>query len=58
MPAATIVEYRNTADFPTSPGGHFFYSADPGEQGYVDSGAAGAFVRTGRSIKIGGTTQV
>lgn len=57
-PANTLVEYRNSADFASSPGGHFFYSADPGEQAFVDSGGAGAFNRTGRSIKIGGTSQV
>ena len=59
LPAAnTVVEYKDVLDFPGAPGGHFFYSADPGEQGYVDSGAAGAFVRTGRTFKIGGPTQV
>jgi hypothetical protein len=39
--SGTVVEYKDTLDFPNSPGGHFFYSSDPGEQGYVDSGAAG-----------------
>lgn len=30
LPAAnTVVEYKDTLDFPESPGGHFFYSADP-----------------------------
>jgi len=56
--AATVVEYNDMLDFPNSPGGHYFFSSDPGEQGYVDSGAAGAFVRTGRSFKIGGPTPV
>jgi hypothetical protein len=56
--SGTVVEYKNNLDFPNSPGGHFFYSSDPGEQGYVDSGAAGAFVRTGRSFKIGGPSAV
>ena len=59
LPAVnTVVEYKDTADFPESPGGHFFYSSDPGEQSYVDSGAAGAFLRTGRTFKIGGASQV
>ena len=56
--ANTVVEYKDTLDFPESPGGHFFYSSDPGEQGYVDSGAAGAFDRTGRTFKIGGASSV
>ena len=30
--AATVVEYTNRSDFPHSPGGQFFYSADPPEQ--------------------------
>ncbi|NMG15904.1 hypothetical protein [Aromatoleum bremense] len=50
----TVIEYRNTKDFPGAPGGHFFYSATGEEQGIVDSGAAGAFVRTGRTFKSGG----
>ena len=53
-----VVEYRNTADFPNSPGGHFFYSSDRAEQVAVDSGSAGAFTRTGRSFLIGGTSPV
>jgi hypothetical protein len=34
--SGTLVEYINTDDFPASPGGHFFYSADPAEQAAVD----------------------
>ena len=56
--AGTVVEYLNTADFPTSPGGHFFYSSDPAEQAAVDGGAAGQFSRTGRQFLIGGTSPV
>lgn len=53
-PATTVVEYQNTQDFPSSPGGHFFYTANPGEQALVDSGAEGHFVRTGRTFNSGG----
>jgi hypothetical protein len=56
--ANIVVEYKDTADFPNSPGGHFFYASDPDEQAAVDSGAAGAFIRTGRQFKIGGASQV
>jgi len=50
----TVVEYRNTADFPGSPGGHFFYTADPAQQNTLDSGTYGQFLRTGRSFRAGG----
>ena len=53
-----VIEYLNTADFPNSPGGHFFYSSDPAEQAAVDSGAAGQFARTGRQFSTGGTHPV
>ena len=53
-----VVEYINTLDFPTSPGGHFFYTNDPAEQASVDAGAAGRFSRTGNSFKSGGTKQL
>jgi len=56
--AATVVEYSNRNDFPHSPGGQFFYSADPPEQATVDLGAAGSFYRTGRTFLTGGTTPV
>ncbi len=49
-----VVEYRNTADFPGDPGGHFFYSSDTSEQQFVDGGGAGRWSRTGRSFKTGG----
>ena len=55
---SVVVEYRNGADFPGSPGGHFFYSSDPAEQAAVDSGAAGQFRRTGRQFFTGGTSPV
>jgi carboxyl-terminal processing protease len=54
--AQTVVEYVNTLDFPLSPGGQFFYSADPGEQVFVDSGGAGRFKRTGNAFLAGGAT--
>jgi len=37
---------------------NYFITADPVEQAAVDSGAAGAFLRTGDSFKAGGTNQV
>ncbi len=54
--AQTVVEYVNSADFPRSPGGQYFYSADPGEQAFVDSGGAGRFKRTGQAFLAGGPT--
>ena len=51
----TVVEYQNTEDFPGSPGGHFFYTDDPGEQAIVDSGGDGHFVRTGKTFNAGGS---
>jgi hypothetical protein len=53
-----VVEYIDTVDFPTSPGGHFFYSSDPAEQAAVDAGAAGHFQRTGRQFRTGGSVPV
>ncbi|WP_239187103.1 hypothetical protein [Candidatus Nitrotoga sp. HW29] len=52
--AGTVIEYRNTQDFPKSPGGNFFYTSDPAEAAFVDSGGAGHFVRTGKSFNAGG----
>lgn len=54
----TVVEYVNTGNFPLSPGGHYFYSADVREQVAVDVGEVGAFKRTGRSFKAGGYAAV
>jgi hypothetical protein len=55
-PTATgrVIEYRNTAEFPGSPGGQFFYTADVSEASFVDSGGAGRYVRTGKSFNAGG----
>ena len=57
-PDDRIVEYINTLDFPLSPGGHFFYTNDAGEQASLDAGGAGRFSRTGNSFKPGGTKQL
>jgi hypothetical protein len=57
-PEGRVVEYVDTIDFPDSPGGHFFYTADPVEQAAVDAGAAGHFTRTGRSFGTGGPFSV
>jgi hypothetical protein len=58
LPEGEVVEYVNTADFPNDPGGHYFYTADPAEQSWVDNGGAGRFVRTGASFKTGGSIPV
>ena len=55
---AVVIEYRNTEDFPGSPGGHFFYAYDPSEIVSVDNGSAGRFVRTGGGFLAGGTRQL
>jgi probable HAF family extracellular repeat protein len=55
---STVVEYANIEDFPGSPGGHFFYIDDPGEQAVVDSGVDGHFVRTGRTFNAGGSKRL
>ncbi len=57
-PEGELIEYRNTADFPKSPGGQFFYTKDPQEQATVDKGGAGKFLRTGRAFRIGGYVPV
>ena len=57
-PPPVVVEYVDTADFPDSPGGHFFYSADPAEQAAVDAGRSGQFHRTGREFLPGGPSPV
>lgn len=56
--AATVVEYRDTQDFPGSPGGHYFYTDDPDERAIVDTGGAGRFIRTGSEFKSGGSKRV
>jgi carboxyl-terminal processing protease len=54
----TVVEYVNQADFPLAPGGQYFYTADEAEKAYVDSGAAGAFKRTGAQFPLGGPASI
>lgn len=54
----SVIEYNDTIDFPSAPGGHFFYSSDVIEQQYVDSGLVGHFQRTGRSFNAGGYVPV
>jgi hypothetical protein len=48
----TVVEYYHSVL------DNYFITADPAEQAAVDSGAAGAFHRTGNTFKVGGATQV
>ncbi len=56
--AQTVIEYVNIADFPLAPGGQYFYTSDPGEQAFVDSGGAGRFKRTGAQFLLGGSDPV
>lgn len=56
--SADVIEYRNQEDFPTSPGGHFFYTNDPVEIALLDEGVFGRFVRTGKTFGTGGPIQV
>ena len=37
---------------------HYFVTADPGEQLFVDSGAVGVWLRTGNAYRSGGSAQV
>jgi uncharacterized delta-60 repeat protein len=54
-----LIEYVNSENFPGATGGHYFYTLDgSAEAQAVDSGAAGAFVRTGQSWPAGGTSAV
>jgi hypothetical protein len=53
-----VIEYVNSVNFPNDPGGHFFYTNDPAEIQYVDSGGAGGFVRTGKQFRAGGSKQL
>lgn len=54
----TVTEYANTNDFPTSPGGVFFYAATDAEREALDSEATGRWQRTGKSFFHGGFVQV
>lgn len=53
-----VIEYVNTVDFPLSPGGHFFYTNSVEDLQILDSGAAGHFVRTGKTFRAGGSKQL
>ena len=53
-----VAEFWNTQDFPSSPGGHYFYTSDPAEQLQLETGRYGAWGRTGRSFNAGGYAQV
>ncbi len=54
-----MIEYVNSENFPGATGGHYFYTLEgSAEAQAVDSGAAGAFVRTGQSWPAGGTSAV
>jgi hypothetical protein len=49
---ATVVEFYNP-DLD-----HYFITADPVEQAFVDSGAVGRWLRTGGNFKVGGASAV
>jgi plastocyanin len=51
-PAGSVVEFFNPEL------GHYFVTADPIEQAYVDTGALGHWERTGETFKSGGSTAV
>ena len=55
---AVVAEFWNGPDFPSSPGGHYFYTSDPAEQFALETGKYGAWGRTGRSFKSGGYVPV
>jgi uncharacterized protein DUF5648/galactose oxidase-like protein len=57
-PPDMVIEYRDMQDFAASPGGHFFYTDDPGEVQLLDFGGPGRFLRTGRMFRSGGSKQV
>ena len=56
--APLVIEYVDYADFPEAIGGHYFYSAEPAEQSGIESGMAGAWLRTGMAFPSGGSTPV
>lgn len=51
-----VVEYRNTVDFPSTPGGRFFYASSPEEREALDT--VTRWQRTGRAFKSGGYVTV
>ncbi len=53
-----VTEYVNTNDFPTSPGGVFFYAATDAERQTLEFGSSGVWQRTGKSFFHGGFVQV
>jgi Repeat of unknown function (DUF5648) len=54
----TVTEFVNTSDFPTSPGGVFFYAATDAERQALESGSSGVWQRTGKSFFHGGFVKV
>lgn len=54
----TVTEYVNTADYPTHPGGIYFYATTDEDRRILDAQLPGKFVRTGRSFKHGGYVSV
>lgn len=51
-----VVEYVNTAEFPRSPGGYFFYTANRNEQDLLESSTS--WWRTSNTFKSGGYLSV
>jgi hypothetical protein len=54
----TVTEYVNTADYPTHPGGIYFYASTEEDRRILDAQLPGKFVRTGKSFKHGGYVSV
>jgi Repeat of unknown function (DUF5648) len=54
----TVTEYINTADYPTHPGGIYFYASTDEDRRILDAQLPGKFVRTGKSFKHGGYVSV
>ncbi|TRX73373.1 trypsin-like peptidase domain-containing protein [Pseudomonas mangiferae] len=58
-PSATIIPSTGTAVEYFNPDlNHYFMTADPAEQAYVDTGAVGKWLRTGQTFKAGGSKAV
>ena len=53
-----ITEYQNTKDFPSAPGGVYFYASNDADRTLLDSGAPGQWTRTGRKFNSGGYVSV
>lgn len=53
--ASALADGRTVVEFYNPDLNHYFITADAAEQGFVDSGAVGRWLRTGQSFKAGGS---